>query len=47
MYKGDVGDVSLVIRLAIVGKSSSPDVWELQQIMGEEKVRRRIENIIK
>lgn len=47
MYKGHVGDVSLVIRLAIVGKSSSPDVWELQQIMGEEKVRRRIENIIK
>ncbi|HCX62625.1 MAG TPA: glutamate--tRNA ligase, partial [Clostridiales bacterium] len=47
MYKGHVGDVSLVIRLAIVGRSSSPDVWELQQIMGEEKVRRRIENIIK
>ena len=47
MYKGHVGDVSSVIRLAIVGRSSSPDVWELQQIMGEEKVRRRIENIIK
>ncbi|NYB75808.1 glutamate--tRNA ligase [Sedimentibacter hydroxybenzoicus DSM 7310] len=47
MYKGHVGDVSSVIRLAIVGRSSSPDVWEIQQIMGEEKVRRRIENIIK
>lgn len=47
MYKGHVGDVSSVIRLAIVGRSSSPDVWELQQIMGEEKVRRRIESIIK
>ncbi|WP_313346117.1 glutamate--tRNA ligase [Sedimentibacter sp.] len=45
MYKGHVGDVSSVIRLAIVGRSSSPDVWELQQIMGEEKVRRRVENI--
>ncbi len=46
MYKGHVGDVSSVIRLAIVGRSSSPDVWELQQIMGEEKVRRRVEKLI-
>lgn len=42
MYKGHVGDVSSVIRIAIVGRATSPDVWELQQIMGEEKVRRRI-----
>ncbi len=47
MYKGHVGDVSSVIRIAIVGRASSPDVWELQQIMGEEKVRRRIEMAIK
>lgn len=46
MYKGHVGDVSSVIRIAVVGKSSSPDVWELQQIMGEDKVRRRIEKAI-
>ncbi len=46
MYKGHVGDVSTVIRIAIIGRASSPDVWELQQIMGEEKVRRRIENLI-
>ncbi len=46
MYKGDVGDVSTVIRIAIIGRSSSPDVWELQQIMGEEKVRKRIQNLI-
>ena len=46
MYKGHVGDVSSVIRIALVGRASSPDVWELQQIMGEEKVRRRIEKAI-
>ena len=46
MYKGHVGDVSTVIRIALVGRASSPDVWELQQIMGEEKVRGRIENAI-
>jgi len=46
MYKGHVGDVSTVIRIAVMGRASSPDLWELQQIMGEEKVRRRIENAI-
>ncbi len=41
-YKGHVGDVSTVIRIAVVGRANSPDVWELQQIMGEEKVRGRV-----
>lgn len=46
MYKGHVGDVSTVIRIALVGRSTSPDIWELQQIMGEEKVRERINKLI-
>jgi glutamyl-tRNA synthetase len=46
MYKGHVGDVSTVIRIAIMGRSTSPDIWELQQIMGEEKVRNRIQSLI-
>ena len=46
MYKGHVGDVSVVIRIAIVGRSSSPDIWELQQIMGEKKVRERVQSLI-
>lgn len=45
-YKGHVGDVSTVIRIAVVGRANSPDVWELQQIMGEEKVRGRVGNYI-
>ncbi len=47
MYKGHVGDVSTVIRIALVGKSNSPDIWELQQVMGEEKVRNRMSKAIK
>ena len=46
MYKGHVGDVSTVIRIALVGRSVSPDVWEIQQIMGEDKVRERINKAI-
>lgn len=42
-FKGHVGDVSTVIRIGLMGRSSSPDVWEIQQIMGETQVRSRIE----
>ncbi|MCI1520633.1 MAG: glutamate--tRNA ligase family protein, partial [Eubacterium sp.] len=42
-YKGHVGHVSTVIRIALMGRSVSPDVWAIQQIMGEEKTRSRIQ----
>lgn len=41
-YKGHVGDVSTVIRIAIMGRSQSPDIWEIQQILGEDRTRARI-----
>lgn len=42
-YKGHVGHVSTVIRIALMGRAQSPDVWAIQQIMGEGKVRARLE----
>lgn len=42
LYKGHVGHVSTVIRLALVGRSQSPDLWEIQQILGESRARDRI-----
>ncbi|MDR2486773.1 MAG: glutamate--tRNA ligase, partial [Clostridiales Family XIII bacterium] len=41
-YKGHVGDVSTVIRLALTGRASSPDLYEIQQILGDEETRRRV-----
>ena len=41
-YIGHVGHVSTVIRIALMGRATSPDVWAIQQIMGEDKVRSRI-----
>lgn len=43
-YKGHVGHVSTVIRIALMGRAQSPDVWEIQQILGEERTRARIAN---
>lgn len=45
-YKGHVGHVSTVIRIAIVGRSTSPDIWTIQQIMGDSMVRGRLEKSI-
>lgn len=45
-YKGHVGHVSTVIRIALLGRSTSPDVWTIQQIMGEAKTKERIETFI-
>lgn len=46
LYKGHVGDISTVIRVALMGRASSPDLWEIQQIMGEADSRKRIEKAI-
>ena len=42
MYKGHVGDVSTVIRRALAGRCVAPDIYEIQQILGEERVRGRL-----
>lgn len=45
-YKGHVGHVSTVIRVALMGRRQSPDVWEIQQILGEERTRARLARFI-
>ncbi len=44
MYKGSITDVSNVIRVALTGRTNSPDLWEICHIIGEDAMRRRIEN---
>jgi glutamyl-tRNA synthetase len=46
LYKGHVGDVSAVIRVALMGRKNSPDLWEIQQILGEERTKRRLRDCL-
>ncbi len=46
MYKGSVSDVSSVIRVALTGRTNSPDLWEIIHIIGEDEMRKRIENVM-
>ena len=45
-YKGHVGHVSTVIRIALTGRSNSPDIWEIQHILGEKKTMERMNNYL-
>ena len=46
-YKGHVGDVSTVIRLAVTGRKNTPDLYAIMQILGEEEVKTRLQNATK
>ena len=41
-YRGNVGDVSMFLRIAVTGRMNSPDMYAVMQILGEERVRARI-----
>lgn len=44
-YKGSVADVAEILRIIITGSPNSPDLWSILQIMGEEKMRARLNQI--
>ncbi len=46
-YKGHVGDVSTVIRVALTTKHNTPDLYEIMQVLGKETVIKRIKDFIK
>ncbi len=45
-YKGSVGDVSMFIRIAVTGKTVSPDMYEVMRVLGADKVAMRIKSEI-
>jgi glutamyl-tRNA synthetase len=45
VYKGHVGDVTGVIRVAVTNRKNTPDLYEIMQVMGEKKVMERFERI--
>jgi len=41
-----VGDVAMVLRVAITHRTQTPDLYQVIKVLGEEKVRERIKNYI-
>jgi glutamyl-tRNA synthetase len=42
-YHGHFGDMMMVIRVALTGKTSTPDLYEILQTYGAERTQRRFE----
>ena len=45
-FKGHVGDVSTIIRVAVTGRTNTPDLCAIMQLLGKERVAARIESAI-
>ena len=45
-FKGHVGDVSTVIRLAVTGRKNTPDLHAIMSLLGEGKVKERLSDAI-
>ena len=47
MYKAHVGDVSTVLRVALTGRTNTPDMYEIMNVLGKESIQKRFEKAIK
>lgn len=45
-YKGHVGDVSTVLRVALTGRQNTPDLYEIMQVLGEESIKTRMDKVV-
>ena len=43
MYKAHVGDVSTVLRVALTSRTNTPDMFEIMQILGKDRISKRFE----
>ena len=44
-FKGNVADVSSVIRVALTGKSRTPNLYDIMKILGIDEIKTRIQKI--
>ena len=44
-YKGNVADISTVIRVALTTKSMTPDLYEIMRLLGKDRIKERITKI--
>ena len=44
-YKGNVADVSTVIRVALTGKSRTPNLYDIMKILGVDEIKSRIQKV--
>lgn len=46
-FKGHVGDISTIIRVALTGRTNTPDLYSITALLGEETVKTRLNAALK
>ena len=46
-FRGHVGDVSTVIRVALTGRTNTPDLYSITALLGEDRVKARLSAALK
>jgi glutamyl-tRNA synthetase len=41
-YKGTISDVAKIFRVLLTGRKETPDLWSIMQVMGKERVLKRL-----
>lgn len=44
-YRGNIADISNVIRVAVTSQSRTPDLYEILQVMGIDRIKRRFKKL--
>ncbi|WP_308638966.1 glutamate--tRNA ligase [Paenibacillus silvisoli] len=45
-YPGHIGDVAMILRVALTGRTMTLDLYDMMQVMGEARVRNRLKQFI-
>ena len=46
MYKGHVGDVSMVLRVSLTSLKMTPDLYEIMKLLGKDRIKERFEKVV-
>ncbi len=46
-FKGSAGDLSTILRIAITGRRNTPDLCSIMQVLGQDAVIERIDNVLR
>ena len=44
-FKGSIADFSGIVRMALTGRTQTPDLYAIIQLLGEETVKNRLKNV--
>lgn len=44
-YKGNVGDIAMILRVALTGRKQTPDLYQMMQVLGKDRVVERLKKV--